>query len=65
VTTTPRTARDAQEPLCSGEHHPGVKGEPLKLVCQLCPKSPTYWRLPETVRQEALPASTSPNRSAT
>lgn len=33
------------ETLCCGEHQPGVAGEPLKLACQLCPDSPTYWRL--------------------
>lgn len=32
------------ESVCCGEHPPGVAGEPLKLVCQLCRNSPTYWR---------------------
>jgi hypothetical protein len=35
----------AAENPCCGKRHPGVAGEPLKLACQLCPKSPTYWRL--------------------
>lgn len=29
---------------CCGERDTGVQGQPLKLSCQLCPKSPTYWR---------------------
>lgn len=29
---------------CCGERPPGAAGEPLKLSCQLCPTSPTYWR---------------------
>jgi hypothetical protein len=30
---------------CCGERAPGVGGEPLKLSCQLCASSPTYWRI--------------------
>jgi hypothetical protein len=33
----------ATEVSCCGVHHPGVKGEPPRLACQLCPMSPTYW----------------------
>ena len=29
---------------CCGLHAPGIAGEPLVLACQLCPRSPTYWR---------------------
>lgn len=50
-TVTDQTAPAAEESLCCGERIPGVAGEPLKLSCQLCPKSNSYWRLPEDVRQ--------------
>jgi hypothetical protein len=33
------------ERLCCGERAPAVMGTPLKPFCQLCPNSPTYWRL--------------------
>lgn len=39
-----RPAEVAQRPACCGRRHPGVAGAPLKLSCQLCPESPTYWR---------------------
>lgn len=29
---------------CCGKRTPGIKGEPLRLSCQLCPASPTCWR---------------------
>lgn len=32
-----------QTTLCCGRRHPGVAGEPLKLSCQLCSLSPTYY----------------------
>lgn len=33
------------ERLCCGERAPAVAATPLKPFCQLCPNSPTYWRL--------------------
>ncbi len=36
------------DPTCCGEGGTWApKGEPLAVGCQLCPKSPTYWRLPQ------------------
>jgi hypothetical protein len=32
---------------CCGQKVPGIKGKPLRLCCQLCPHSPTYWRNPQ------------------
>jgi hypothetical protein len=34
----------ATEIPCCGQRSPGIEGEPLRLSCQLCPTSPTYWR---------------------
>lgn len=41
---TEQTPRTTRQRLCCGEHPVGVAEEPLKLSCQLCPNSPTYWR---------------------
>lgn len=35
----------AEQTMCCGQHYPGRPGEQLILACQLCPNSPTYWRL--------------------
>lgn len=44
---------------CCGEHYPGEAGEQLILACQLCPRSPTYWRaaIQPTVSYETEEAS--------
>lgn len=36
-----------QTPVCCGERPVGQAGKPLVLSCQLCPRSPTYWRRTE------------------
>jgi hypothetical protein len=38
--------------VCCGEKYcganrPDMAGQPLILACQLCPKSPSYWRRPQ------------------
>lgn len=53
-------ATPAAENTCCGERHPAVAGTHLKLYCQLCPNSPTYWRNPDrldplTGRRESTP----------
>lgn len=37
-------ARPPDAQICCGKRPPGVVGGPLRLSCQLCPASPTYWR---------------------
>jgi hypothetical protein len=39
------TVTASTERLCCGDRAPSVAGTPLKPYCQLCPNSPTYWRL--------------------
>jgi len=49
VTVENQTAADDKTAVrCCGERPVGVAGQPLVLSCQLCPKSPTYWRTTTT-----------------
>lgn len=42
----PDTPASTDTPTCCGDHG-GTAGGPIGLSCQLCPRSPTYWRLAE------------------
>lgn len=49
IALNPTTETDAccGEKRC-GENRPETAGQPLIPACQLCPKSPTYWRKSRT-----------------
>jgi hypothetical protein len=45
--TAPAPADSNQAACCGGHDYSPAAGEPLVLGCAMCPRSPTYWRLPE------------------
>lgn len=59
------TAADPGAPpgKCCGQHAPDWTGRPYVLACQLCPKSPTYWRRGDGTSPAGPPVKGSGNDS--